>query len=342
VQHCRERFVIEAVEPGASPFATMAGTWERMSDPPIPGRSSYVALPMDRGIFFWGGDGVEASTTGAIYDLDGDRWTETARSPGPDRIVVASAWTGEQVLIWGGNDTRADGFAYDPDRDRWTAIPEAPIDGGYGFGAWTGSEFVVVSSNAQAAAWDPAEAAWRRLADPPVPAGHMETAWTGREFIVLGIGEGTQERVVGAAFDPDTSRWRVIAAVPYDGLILGIPTVWTGTELVFVAHAYDPATDRWRILKREGCTYGGVYGVWTGRQVIGQVEAYDPVTGSCLSLPDAPIRPGFENEGFEMRTHEFHTPVWSDGRLVVWSGGTGLDGPGSPPDGVIFTPAELP
>jgi hypothetical protein len=41
-----------------------------------------------------------------------------------------------------------------------------------------------------------------------------------------------------------------------------------------------------------------------------------------------------------MRTHEFHTPVWADARLMVWSGGTGLDGPGSPADGVVFTPAE--
>lgn len=341
VLHCGERFVIDAVQAGTSPFAIMDGTWSRMADPPIPGRSSYVAVAIDRGTFVWGGDNGETATSGAIYDVIDDRWTKIAPAPGPDRIGVASAWTGEQVLIWGGNDTFADGLAYTPANDRWSAIPEAPIDGGYGFGTWTGSEFVVMSSNAQAAAWDPAAGTWRRLPDPPVPRGHMETAWTGRDFIVLGVGEGTNERIVGAAFDPGSSTWRSIAEVPYDGLTLGIPMIWTGRELLFVAHAYDPATDAWTVLKREGCTFGPItYGVWTGRWVISQVQAYDPVAGRCLSLPDAPVRPGFENLGGELRTHEFHTPFWADGRLVVWSGGTGLDGPGSPPDGVVFTPAE--
>ena len=111
--------------------------------------------------------------------------------------------------------------------------------------------------------------------------------------------------------------------------------------MVFVDHAYDPATDRWTQLKTDRCTQGAVsYGVWTGRWLLGQAQAYDPLAGRCLTLPDAPIRPGFEDAGFELRTHEFHTPVWADGRLIVWSGGTGLDGPGSPPDGVVFTPAE--
>lgn len=338
---CRERFVISAVQPGRAPFAALRGTWTRMADAPIPGRSSYVAIPIDRGTFIWGGDAGEEATTGAIYDVVTDRWTAIARAPGPDRIGVATAWTNSQVLIWGGNGTFADGLAYDPARDLWSAIPAAPIDGGYGFGAWTGTEFVVVSSKSEAAAWDPGTTTWRRLPDPPVPPGHMETAWTGRELIVLGIGEGGNERVVGAAFDPSSSTWRSIAEVPYDGLILGDRALWTGAEMLFVAHAYDPATDRWRILKREGCGFGAVSdGVWTGRWVIGQVQAYDPRAGRCLTLPDAPRRPGFDDAGFELRTHEFHTPVWADGRLLVWSGGTGLDGPGSPPDGVVFTPAE--
>jgi hypothetical protein len=338
---CRERFLVDAVQPGRSPFATLAGSWTRMADAPIPGRSSYVAIPIDRGTFIWGGDAGEDATTGAIYDDVVDRWTPVARAPGPDRIVVAAAWTGTDVLIWGGNDGLADGLAYDPALDRWTAIPDAPIDGGFGYGTWTGTEFVVVSSSAEAAAWDPRASAWRRLPDPPVPPGHMETAWTGGEFIVLGIGQGGNERVVGAAFDPSSSTWRPMAEVPYDGLILGDRALWTGDELLFVGHAYDPATDSWRILKREGCGFGAVSdGVWSGRWVIGQVQAYDPQAGRCLTLPEAPVRPGFDDAGFDLRTHEFHTPVWADGRLVVWSGGTGLDGPGSPPDGVVFTPAE--
>jgi hypothetical protein len=164
----------------------------------------------------------------------------------------------------------------------------------------------------------------------------MESVWTGREFLVLGIGDGTSEPVIGAGFDPVTDRWRRIADVPYDGLELGIPARWTGTEMVFVAHAYDPATDRWRALEVANCSPRAVsYGVWTGRWLISQVAAYDVSRGRCLDLPRSPNRPSTS-----IPTHEFHTPVWADDRLVVWSGGTGADGPGPPPDGIVFTPSE--
>lgn len=337
---CRERFVVTAALQTQPPTSELQGAWTRMADAPISGRSSYVAIEIDRGTFIWGGDVTGEKASGAIYDAAAGRWTETAPTPGVDRFGVAAAWSGKQVLIWGGNDNIRDGLAYDPDSDRWSPVPNAPITGGLAIGAWTGSRFVVVSTTAQAAAWDPAARVWQRLADPPIPPGYLESVWTGDELLVLGLSEGGADPIVGAAFDPATSTWRTIADVPYDGLVLGVPPRWTGTSMVFVDHAYDPATDRWTQLKTDRCTQGAVsYGVWTGRWLLGQVQAYDPIAGRCLTLPDAPTRPGFENAGFELRTHEFHTPVWADGRLVVWSGGTGLDGPGSPPDGVVFTPA---
>jgi hypothetical protein len=80
------------------------------------------------------------------------------------------------------------------------------------------------------------------------------------------------------------------------------------------------------------------YGVWTGRWLISQTMAYDPPTGRCHTLPKSPARPGFGD--LEVLSHEFHKPFWRDGRLVVWSGGTGLDGPAPPPDGIVFTPSE--
>jgi hypothetical protein len=345
--------VIEGVEPGASPFTEMAGTWKRMSDAPISGRSEYVALPIDRGVFIWGGDTADVGPTGAIYEPATDTWTPVARGPGPFRSVVAAVWSGRQVLIWGGIGVSRsgesfadpaplrDGLAYDPKTNRWSSIPDAPIMGGSALGAWTGQEFLVVSSDAQAAAWDPAAKTWRRLPDPPIPKGYIEGVWTGAELIVLGLTEGGNDPIVGAILDPASGRWRPIADVPYDGLVLGLVPVWTGSEMLFAHHAYEPAANRWRIISIEGCSgWDGLPGgTWSGTRVISQTQSYDPATGRCAQLPDAPIRPGFENEGFEMRAHEFHTPVWVDGRLIVWSGGTGLDGPGSPADGAVFGPA---
>lgn len=331
---CLERFVVDAVAPGASPFTELAGSWTRMSDAPIAGRSGYVALPIDRGTFIWAGDGPEPEA-GAIYRAADDTWTRVA--PVADQSIRYSptaAWTGEEVLIWGGNDD-PEGLRYDPRLDRWATLPASPIDPGYALGAWTGSEFVVITGAAQAAAWNPASMTWRRLPGAPLPQGAMVNVWTGQELIVLGLTEGGTDPLIGAALDPSSGAWRPIAEVPYDGLVLGIRPVWTGREMVFAQHAYDPVTDRWRALSTEGCWSSDVSsGVWTGRWVIGQVQAYDPATGRCQLLPEGPPRPDYEVGAF----HEFATPAWDDGRLVIWSGGTGMDGPLPPPDGIVFTP----
>ncbi|MEP6640111.1 MAG: hypothetical protein ABJC39_12245 [Chloroflexota bacterium] len=337
---CRERLVVTAFEKADPPAAELQGTWQRMADPPIRGRPSYLAIPIDRGTFIWGGDGPGQRATGAIYDAESDRWTKITQATGLDRFTPAAAWSGRQVLIWGGNDALQDGLAYDPDRDRWSAIPKAPISGASAVGAWTGSEFVVVTGESQAAAWDPSTRTWRRLPDPPVPAGYLESVWTGRELIVLGLGNGGNAPIVGAAFDPAMATWRTIAQVPYSGQSLEVPPRWTGIEMVFVRHAYDPASDRWRRLRTDDC-FGSEafsYKVWTGRWLVSQTVAYDLAAGTCKTLPPIPARPEPGYPG-EVLTHEFHTPFWSAGRLVIWSGGTGADGGGSGPDGAVFVPA---
>lgn len=334
---CRERFVVDAVAAGTSPFTQLAGTWTRMSDAPIPGRSSYVALDIDRGTFFWGGDGQDP-TAGAIFQASSDIWTQVSHvDDSAPRYQPAAVWTGRDVLIWGGNDD-PEGLAYNPAADRWATIPPAPIVAGPAIGAWTGSEFLVVSGAAQAAAWNPESRTWRRLPDPPIARGAIEGVWTGSELIVLGLTEGWNDPIIGAAMNQELNSWRNLAEVPYNGLALGTRPVWTGSVMLFSRHSYDPATDRWRPLSTEGCLgRDESSGVWTGRWVIGQIEAYNPSSGRCVGLPEAPRRPGFEEVG---PIHEFDTPAWDSGRLIVWSGGTGLDGPGSPPDGIVFTPGE--
>lgn len=335
---CQERFIVDAVEPGAAPTARLDGTWTRMSDAPITGRSGYVAVPIGRGVFIWGGVEEGGANQGAIYETSADRWTLIARAPGPDRLRPAAVWTGAEILIWGGLGGDPGGLRYDPATDRWSAIEPGPIASGASVGAWTGDHLVVVNDQAEAASWDPSSGAWQRLPDAPVPPGYIEGAWTGGELIVLGLTDGGRDPVIAAALSPETGRWRSVAETPYDGLELGYEPIWTGSDLLFAYHAYDPATDDWRALQRDGCDlYAGVSGVWTGNLVMSQAVAYDPAAGRCLSLPESPPRTGYPFAD-DIRTHEFHTPAW-DGGLIVWSGYTGLDGPAANPDGVVFRPA---
>ncbi len=98
---------------------------------------------------------------------------------------------------------------------------------------------------------------------PPTiePRPHSLGAWTGDELVVFGgwstVGEerGWND---GAAYDPDSGRWRVMAPFPYPDA-LPESVAWTGDEMVVIAiegdypqhstivsAAYDPSSDTWR------------------------------------------------------------------------------------------------
>ena len=60
---------------------------------------------------------------------------------------MAAAWTGRQLVVWGGQapggnwQAAAAGAAYDPAADRWEVLPPAPIAARFGASAvWTGRE----------------------------------------------------------------------------------------------------------------------------------------------------------------------------------------------------------
>jgi hypothetical protein len=69
-------------------------------------------------------------------------------------------------------------------------------------------------------------------------------------MIVLG-GHGSSKTARGAAYDPATDTWRVIAPSSLSPNASAV--AWTGREMVAWDHelkaaAYDPRTDRWRDL----------------------------------------------------------------------------------------------
>lgn len=81
--------------------------------------------------------------------------------------------------------------------------------------------------------------------------GHS-VVWTGEEMIVWGGRSHHRAFADGAAFDPRTGTWRMLAAAPLEPRGLHV-AAWTGREMLVVGGeghrdgaAYDPATDRWR------------------------------------------------------------------------------------------------
>jgi Kelch motif len=148
---------------------------------------------------------------------------------------------------------------------------------------------------------------------PPGPLSPRDTpamVWSGSEMIVWG-GFGTSGPLDdGAAFDPTTGEWRVVADAPIGARSL--PQVaWTGSEMLVVGGynefvvseepvrdgaAYNPSTDSWRQLPDAPIAVGdGAEAVWTGDELIvvggitaATAAAYSPDTNEWRRLADPP------------------------------------------------------
>lgn len=128
------------------------------------------------------------------------------------------------------------------------------------------------------------------------PAG----VWTGREFIVWGGWSGNQAAsqafADGAAYNPETGRWRTLAPAPLSAR--GAPVaVWTGREMV-VWGGNDPTRGRAGNALLDGA-------------------AYNPVTDSWRRIASAP--PG--------SARSFAKAVLAQGRVVIGGGQDPTSGP---------------
>ncbi|MGH9000389.1 MAG: hypothetical protein ACRDY7_13495, partial [Acidimicrobiia bacterium] len=152
------------------------------------------------------------------------------------------AWTGVEMLVWGGREpagpARADGAAYDPIADRWRLLAPAPLAAvSPAASVLAAGEWVVlagddlVPSN-RAAAYDPAADSWRLVAELPFPVTEATALWTGAEVVVLGADTTGSDptRTRAAAWDPARDAWRMLPAAPVNGLAAA--AVWTGEEIV--------------------------------------------------------------------------------------------------------------
>ncbi len=175
--------------------------------------------PVDGG----GGAGVVTPCPGVVgigawYDPATDGWTAipTAGAPAPRRSHLL-AWTGEELLVWGGCDVSSaagSGGRTDPGGLGWIATAEAGAPGRRSspHWAWTGSKLLVWGGVVEGFFTDPTGVAGGGLFDPATdtwtaasPVGGAAalqlgaaSAWTGTELIVW----GGQEAASGARFTP--------------------------------------------------------------------------------------------------------------------------------------------
>jgi Kelch motif len=246
--------------------------WTRLPDPPEV-RSRAASVWTGDALLVWGGyvytglSDESPRSDGLAFDARSREWEPMSPSPLMRRLDPASAWTGEELLVWGGWDGRNqfydDGAVYDPATTQWRSLPQAPISARAALSVWTGEEFIVWGTAVRVderphdgAAYNPRADSWRLIAESPIELTDATAVWTGREMIVFGAalhgGNMPESKTaIGAAYDPATDGWRIL---PDSTLSPQASTAaWTGHELVawdYLNHsgAYSPTADRWRQL----------------------------------------------------------------------------------------------
>ena len=286
-----------------------------------------------------GGSSETHYTDGAAYHPATDSWRSLAVFPLQGRAATATAWTGEELIIWGGvaalssgpRPALGDGAAYDPDTDTWRILPPAPLAArGGAVAVWTGQELIVFGGTAEAdtgggappdliafndgAAYNPTSNTWRRIADGPAQHAApgfdpLAAVWTGERMLVW---MGQQ----AAAYDPTTDRWEQLPAWPGQSHQVSPEAVWTGSELL--------TWSGWQ----EGDDSDG-----------GPSDAGHALTsaGTWRSLAPAPIP-----------ARDDHSLTWTGNALVIWGGtvekggflGLSGDNFSDTADGAIYHPGS--
>ena len=186
---------------------------------------------------------------------------------------------------------------------------------------------------------------WSTLPAAPIPPRHQASVvWTGTEMLVWGgVTEAGGEHYLndGAAYNPATGRWRVLATGPLVARV-GQAAVWDGREMLVWGGmerpsppqnaadgaAYDPHTDSWRTLAPSPLTARtDALAAWTGAEmvVIGGMPAtatdgwdslhegaaYDPSRDSwtLIASPPVPVGHGIR----------WDAAVQAGSELVAWS-----------------------
>lgn len=139
------------------------------------------------------------------------------------REDMSGVWTGNELIIWGGNSNgslRSDGAAYEPRSRTWRQIAPSPLSARTRHMAvWTGREMIVwggsptgsgVGGLLDGAAYDPATDTWRTIADAPLGSDrtYATAAWVDNRAVFAGGGNGTGSGLgTVAIYDPDTDAW---------------------------------------------------------------------------------------------------------------------------------------
>lgn len=203
--------------------------WQKIADFPLEERAGHSSIWTGSEMIIWGGvqrtqSGRVFLNNGAKYDSLNNSWqlTSTLNSPS-HRANHSSIWTGEEMIIWGGNndDTLDTGSIYNPLQNSWRPIQSvnAPTNRYLHSSIWTGKEMIVWGGIDEVSGlnlndgktYDYNMDAWIdiSLANAPSSRFAHSAVWTGQSMIIWGGSESSGDG--GAEYDMDNDSWKSVS-----------------------------------------------------------------------------------------------------------------------------------
>jgi hypothetical protein len=284
-----------------------AGRWSALRRAPITPRGDASVVWTGRELLVWGGDsgsqGEKLHADGAAYNPRTGRWRRLPAAPLDARTGQAAAWTGTEMIIWGGYDqvsarhfrVTGSGAAYDPATNKWQLLPKAPLSPrANAIAVWTGRTLVLLGGQPavltntirgyrDGASFSPGRNRWQRIAPPVPPHGHPLTwntavpsdgrllAWSEWET-ARRSGPNTGADAGGVdmfTYNQVTGQWRLVP--PAHGMLPDVEEVLPAGHLVVV----------------RGLTYN--CGLCPGPFVPEATDLYNPGTNTWTRLPADPL-----------------------------------------------------
>jgi len=358
-QICRTRLVVTAARPltaaeiPPSPPVTGVGPEPEVSvavetrsiEAPVAAIGGAATVWTGSDLLVWGG--WEARKSGSFrhlkngwqYTPSSGVWQEIPSAPVAGRARPLAAWTGSELLVWGGNlfddEPVGDGAAYNPATDAWRKLAQSPMTWRWtGASTWTGTEWWIAAEHegggVSVAAYNPESDTWRQLPSvEDIYADVPAIAWTGSE-ILLSTAAGLFRMPAGGA------EW---LSVEWD---VHEPVLWTG-ELFVGAHddnlseqplgfdylshpiGWDPATGATvQLAVPPRSVYSPV--------LVGQHLAYFEEKLALNLTTNEWVNLDVNRAGQKALSFVGGTAVWAGDRLIVWGGEDACFGPPADPD----------
>ncbi|KAA3638103.1 MAG: hypothetical protein DWP95_13315 [Proteobacteria bacterium] len=349
-------------------YDPVSDTWTATSiDTNVPtGRTAHTAIWSGGEMIIWGGYNYNNGgyiNTGGRYDPVSDTWTATSTGTNvpTGRSYHTAIWSGDEMIIWGGNDGSAyanTGGRYDPTTDSWTATStgnNVPTSRNEHSAIWSGDEMIIWGGNDGSAyantggRYNPVTESWVATstgANVPSSQNFYTAIWSGSEMIVWGGYDANNNGSIintGGRYDPLSDSWTAIGTgdVSVPSARSNHAAVWSGHEMIIwggydggytnTGGRYNPTTDSWTATSTGAnvpTTRSSHSAIWSGDEMI----VWGGYDGSVYANTGGRYDPLSDSwtatsTGTNLPiSRNSHSAIWSGDEMIIWGGYNHING----------------